>query len=62
MKKTTLLAALLSLFFYGFSQTSPQNELAIRKVMADQVAAWNRGSVDDFMKGYWDIFRIKNQD
>jgi len=27
---------------------------AIRKLMADQSAAWNRGSLDDFMKGYWD--------
>jgi len=26
---------------------------AIRKLMADQSAAWNRGSLDDFMKGYW---------
>lgn len=26
---------------------------AIQKVMGDQAAAWNRGSVDDFMKGYW---------
>lgn len=26
---------------------------AIRKLMADQAAAWNRGSLDDFMKGYW---------
>lgn len=28
-------------------------EQAIHKVMADQAAAWNRGSIDDFMKGYW---------
>ena len=26
---------------------------AIRKVMADQAEAWNRGSIEDFMKGYW---------
>ncbi len=29
-------------------------DAAIRKLMADQSAAWNRGSLDDFMKGYWD--------
>lgn len=28
-------------------------ESAIRQLMADQSAAWNRGSIDDFMKGYW---------
>jgi len=28
-------------------------EHAIRKVMADQAEAWNRGSIEDFMKGYW---------
>jgi ketosteroid isomerase-like protein len=33
------------------AQTEP--EKAIQKVMADQAEAWNRGSVDDFMKGYW---------
>jgi len=29
------------------------DEAAIRKIMSDQTTAWNRGSVDDFMKGYW---------
>lgn len=26
---------------------------AIRKVLDEQVAAWNRGDIKDFMKGYW---------
>jgi ketosteroid isomerase-like protein len=26
---------------------------AIRKVMDDQTAAWNRGDIDGFMAGYW---------
>ena len=26
---------------------------AIRKVMEDQAAAWNRGDVEGFMQGYW---------
>src|SRR6478672_13811496 len=34
------------------SQPAP-DEAAIRQLMADQSAAWNRGSIDDFMKGYW---------
>jgi uncharacterized protein (TIGR02246 family) len=29
-----------------------QPEPAIRKVLADQVAAWNRGDIDGFMEGY----------
>ncbi len=29
------------------------NERAIRKVLAKQVAAWNEGNIDGFMKGYW---------
>ena len=35
------------------SASSSSDETAIRQVLADQVAAWNRGNIDDFMKGYW---------
>lgn len=35
------------------AQTDP-NETAIRRVLAEQNAAWNRGDVDGFMKGYWE--------
>jgi ketosteroid isomerase-like protein len=28
-------------------------DAAIRKVMEDQTAAWNRGDIDGFMAGYW---------
>ncbi|MBX9625870.1 MAG: SgcJ/EcaC family oxidoreductase [Gemmataceae bacterium] len=31
-----------------------QDDKAVRKVLADQVAAWNTGDLDGFMKGYWD--------
>ena len=30
-----------------------KDEMAIRKVLADQSAAWNRGDIDGFMIGYW---------
>jgi ketosteroid isomerase-like protein len=30
-----------------------ESERAIRKVMADQADAWSRGSIEGFMKGYW---------
>jgi beta-aspartyl-peptidase (threonine type) len=34
-------------------QRGPNPEEAIRKVLDDQVAAWNRGDLDGFMQGYW---------
>src|ERR1700754_3191931 len=50
MHKLILLSLLLIFTLSGFSQ--PPTPL-IQKVMADQSAAWNRGNIDDFMKGYW---------
>jgi ketosteroid isomerase-like protein len=42
----------LALFSSGlFAQSS--DETSIRKLLNDQVSAWNRGSIEDFMKGYW---------
>jgi hypothetical protein len=34
-----------------FAQSA--EETAIQKLMSEQVAAWNKGNIDDFMKGYW---------
>ena len=34
------------------AQTTKQEE-AIRKVMDEQAAAWNRGDLEGFMTGYW---------
>jgi ketosteroid isomerase-like protein len=50
MKKVIWLPAL---FFslIAFSQSS--DELTIRKVLDDQIKAWNKGDVDGFMQGYW---------
>jgi ketosteroid isomerase-like protein len=31
-----------------------KNELAIRNILDKQTAAWNRGDIDGFMKGYWE--------
>ena len=31
-----------------------KDEAAIRKVLEDQTNSWNSGSIEDFMKGYWD--------
>ena len=51
MNKTLVSFFLLFSTIAGVAQTDPAP--AIRKLMADQADAWNRGSVDDFMKGYW---------
>src|SRR4028118_2170018 len=29
------------------------DETAIRKLLEDQTIAWNKGSIEDFMRGYW---------
>ncbi|WEK36817.1 MAG: DUF4440 domain-containing protein [Candidatus Pseudobacter hemicellulosilyticus] len=29
------------------------DEKAIRQILAEQIEAWNRGNLEDFMKGYW---------
>lgn len=33
-------------------------EAAIRKIMDDQVAAWNRGDLEGFMAGYWNSDKL----
>jgi len=46
------------LFFFLLTTTTAgyaqSPEAAIRRLMDDQTAAWNRGNIDDFMKGYWE--------
>lgn len=49
--KTLLVSLLLLLSCMCHAQSDETS--AIGKIMADQAAAWNRGSIDDFMKGYW---------
>ncbi|MBS1769121.1 MAG: DUF4440 domain-containing protein [Acidobacteria bacterium] len=36
----------------SFAQES-KAETAIRKVMDDQAAAWNKGDIEGYMEGYW---------
>jgi len=50
MKKITLLLILFTAEKI-FAQST--DEAAVRKVLATQNAAWNRGDVDAFMVGYW---------
>ena len=50
--KLTPVYLLFSLFCFKAAAQSG-DEAEIRKILSDQTTAWNRGSVDDFMKGYW---------
>jgi beta-aspartyl-peptidase (threonine type) len=34
------------------------DDAAVRKVLADQVVAWNKGDLDGFMAGYWNDERM----
>ena len=40
-----------------FGQSAAEN--AIRKVMDEQAAAWNRGDIEGFMQGYWRSANLK---
>ena len=51
MKKTCFLLALLFTTALAFAQS--KDETAIRKVLAQQTEAWNRGDLEGFMEGYW---------
>lgn len=57
MKANSLrLIALLSLFLLPASaqqNTNGQAEAEIRAVLDAQTEAWNKGNLEDFMKGYW---------
>ena len=48
-----VIVALLILMASAVSAQESKAQLAIRKVMDDQAAAWNRGDVEGFMQGYW---------
>lgn len=50
--KRFMFAAFLFMGIAAFSQD--KNETAIRKLMDEQSAAWNKGDIDGFMHGYWE--------
>jgi len=51
MRKILLGTALVFLSACCLAQSA--EKAAIQKIMNDQAQAWNQGSIDDFMKGYW---------
>jgi len=50
-----LLTVLLLALVLSVSVTAQNSKIEsdIRAVMNDQAAAWNRGDIDGFMRGYW---------
>ena len=40
-------------FHTNFSLAQSRDEKCIRNILAAQASAWNRGSIDGFMQGYW---------
>ena len=53
MKTICILLFLAAFSSVAAAQSSSKAEADILKVMDDQAAAWNRGDVDSFMRGYW---------
>lgn len=48
-----LLCFFLAFILLQQARAQDKAELAIRKVLSDQIIAWNNGNVEEFMKGYW---------
>jgi beta-aspartyl-peptidase (threonine type) len=55
-RASALFAALL--LCAGPARADDASEKAIREVLDAQVAAWNKGDLEGFMKGYWDSDRL----
>lgn len=62
MNKISILFCVLFLAMTvsAFAQTRDEKtKAAIRKVMDEQAAAWNKGDIEGFMEGYWNSPEMK---
>jgi ketosteroid isomerase-like protein len=48
-----LISFLLAFFIIEHTWAQGNDEQAIRKILNDQITAWNKGNIEEFMKGYW---------
>lgn len=48
-----LLCTICLIFTYLAAFCGDKNETSILKVLSEQAAAWNRGDIESYMKGYW---------
>jgi ketosteroid isomerase-like protein len=53
LRQFALTAGLLCLFLSAAPAAPPTDQDAVRQVLLDQQAAWNRGDLKGFMAGYW---------
>lgn len=53
MKKALTAFAIVLVASLAVIGQTERDKAAIRRVMDDQSAAWNRGDIDGFMAGYW---------
>ena len=44
---------ILSFFIIQQALAQDKDDQTIRKILSDQTIAWNKGNIEDFMKGYW---------
>src|SRR6476660_5002464 len=56
--KLLLLVLLLTAGIANAQSGNSEAEKAIKQVMLDQAAAWNRGDIDGFMRGYWNSDKL----
>ena len=49
-----LFILLVSVICYQSAAAQNADEQAISHILTDQVAAWNKGSLEGYMHGYWD--------
>lgn len=56
--KNLFFAISFAIIFVATLTAQSQPEKDIRKVMDEQAAAWNRGDIDEFMKGYWNSDKL----
>lgn len=51
MRKISLLIFTIAVTLSCFAQSA--DEKAIRTILSEQTAAWNKGNIEEFMNGYW---------
>jgi ketosteroid isomerase-like protein len=48
-----LITFLLALFVFQHTWAQDKDEQTIRNILSEQTIAWNKGNIEEFMKGYW---------
>jgi ketosteroid isomerase-like protein len=51
--KRILYFFIVSLFCICSIKAQSKDEMAVRQILTEQDASWNRGNIEAFMKGYW---------